>query len=205
VERFDGGALDADSGAVGLTLDFELTADDGRDFLRHDRYGPGPRAARRFRTILTFFLAVFALPSLVGGVWRLAHGNMAAGLFTVLLGLPVGAATAWGTSIFYRRWMYDESLSKLSGWAGYGPWRITLEPAGVSHSSPLQSGTRPWSEVDSVDVASTGVYLYGGGNQAVVVPRHAFATDADAEAFAAEAGRMIEGAHAAPHRTSAST
>ncbi len=105
---------------------------------------------------------------------RIALGAVSAGVYVVIYRLN------------YYRWV-DSSARKLIGEGKnkgiLGDHTMTLSKDGLVETCDVGESRSTWNGVERVEADDEYVYLYIGSCQAHVIPRRAFASEADATEF----------------------
>ena len=112
-------------------------------------------------------------------------GLLAMGVVTLMLWLAYPIYYRWKVSRLARA-MYSEGVSNL-----VGRRRLSLSADYVVFSSPLSQSIIRWAGIEQVVVQREATYLLLSKISAIVVPRRAFATDEQFNAFA----QLAEGLH----------
>ena len=112
-------------------------------------------------------------------------GLLAMGAVALMVWLAYPAYYRWKVSRLARA-MYSEGVSNL-----IGRRRLSLSADYVIFSSPLSQSVIRWAGIEQVVVQQEATYLLLSKISAIVVPRRAFATDEQFNAFA----RLAEELH----------
>ena len=160
------------------TVRFDFTESDFIGFnLYHHRHSPSTRAIQvRF---VVFILAI----GLAALVYKLIRPEAPDVLWSVPLGCGIGAALF---PFSFRRSLRRNVLAMLKEGRNrglLGTKEVTLTPAEIRSTGAMGMTTTAWPAVERVVVDGDVLYLYISSVSAVVVPRRAFAQDADFEAF----------------------
>lgn len=103
-----------------------------------------------------------------------------------------------GVYLFYlrsaRRRILEGMFAEGKNRGLLGPKEITLTPVEITAAGDLRSTTIRWKGVERIVETDTQVLIYCGALDAVVVPRRAFASDADLAAWVETASRYQAGA-----------
>jgi hypothetical protein len=115
-------------------------------------------------------------------------------------GMSVAAGIWWHR--FYlrrvaRRW-YRELYQKTPG--ATGDWRLEITPEGLSWSAELGESRVKWGAYVQIGGSATHLYFYRRLRAPAIVPRRAFASPEEAEAFLQAAGEWHAAAALTPVR-----
>lgn len=184
-----------------MIIEHTLTKDDLCAFnIHHTRRSP---AARRQ------YLTAWFLPAAIGlaiclGLWYLANLPRGEPLKTLralsplFLGVPVYLVLF---PFWYRlkvRGLVARMVSEGANRGLFGTHRVTLAPEGLSEVSGQGTTMTPWPVVERIVVSPDHAFIYINALAAVIVPRRAFANEADFDAFVATARRYQEQATSVP-------
>jgi hypothetical protein len=156
-----------------------------RFYIYHFRY----RSSYRLFLLLCF-LIMFALVTFLVSDWGLGWG-LAAGLVTV-----VGYAFAMRGLL---RWKAKNAKRAFLGLIG--EHHIEIRPDGFYQSTSASEGVRRWDGFYEIVSAPEAIYFYMGKEFAFLVPRRAFASREQAEAFLEAAQKWHSEARALPERS----
>ena len=120
-------------------------------------------------------------------IWPLFLGPLLFALFALF----VGPHLRWPTRQLSRRLV---SEGRNTGF--YGQCELAIDTDGLTESRPSGSTIRNWSSVERIATTPTHMFVYTSGVEAFVVPRRAFATEAEfrdfAEAIARNSGVRVD-------------
>jgi hypothetical protein len=166
-----------------MKVSYELTTDDMAALVQlHNARSPTVRR-QRYGCLLIGFFAMLSLPALIflssekpllqtaTDIWPLLLGP----LLFLMFAIPY---LNWRTGNLAKR-MYREGRN--SGY--YGECSIVLEPNGIRESTASGDTVRKWASVEKIVVSRQHLFVYTAGVEAFVVPRRAFATEADFNTF----------------------
>jgi len=189
------GSLDSPGGAakvrgIGtdtIELEFEVTALDHEAYVEHCLASPAFAKSLRRAQVRTAFASALSIAT--GAAWfRIAGGDSESA--TVLLGIGGLVAVAVVLALphgrredmrrTYAKWRLGETA-----WQVLGPRRVTCSPARFHWWSPWNEVRVSWAAVDPVDVGTEGAYIPAPTHYCYMVPRRAFASDADFDTFVA--------------------
>jgi len=162
---------------------YELTRDDLAAFIEyHQRSSP---TARRQR-LGCFGVALCALMVLPAGILLTTDKPLletAADIWPLLLGPILFAIFA----IPYFRWrtrqLSDRMLSEGKNKEFYGKCELEVGDDALTETRPSGSTIRNWSSVERVVTTPSHLFVYTSGIEAYVVPRRAFPTESELNAF----------------------
>lgn len=162
---------------MSIQLAYQINIDDLAAFSQHHaRTSKRWRQRKHFTQALGIFSAL-----LVALVWPEWTGVERVGFFIVL-------SLVWLFAYpFYYRWavkrnarkMYSESASKDL----LGEHTMVIDAEGVSETSAVGESKIAWSGVERIEDDGNSVYFYIGPVQAYVIPKRAFRTREDEQAF----------------------
>lgn len=136
-----------------------------------------------FRQRLPAFVARTLLAALCWwGLRELAHRMIAA--YAPPGVRDAGVLVDLGLLLGYGLWLWRrvDDLRAGAEAKDEGEWHMAVEAQGLTVTAGVGSTCWPWSEVRAVETSSDGMYfLFPDG--AYIVPRLAFATPAEADAF----------------------
>ncbi|MBV8879876.1 MAG: YcxB family protein [Planctomycetaceae bacterium] len=163
---------------------YELTKEDLVLFnLYHLEHSPSVRA-RQFRIMAVIF--VLGIAAFVGGLLLPPRYRM----------LCVGGVSVTGSVFFMPssvrrrvRKTTEEMLSEGRNKGMVGLKQITLVPAEIRVVGGLGSASFAWPVVERIVRDANALYVYVSAVAALIVPRRAFATPEEFEAFSAAACR----------------
>jgi hypothetical protein len=166
-----------------IDISYELTQDDLAAFQWRANYdSSGARRSRRMSYVYLFaVLAILLLlPAIGGNGFTFSLPN----LVFLLMPFLVVAALTW---IFHRR-MLRAAIRKLvekekPGKSLIGGHRIVIDADGITETTAVGEARVQWSGIDRVEQDSGYVYIYTSAAGAYVVPKRAFNSASDAEAF----------------------
>lgn len=162
---------------------YELTRDDLAAFIEyHQRLSP---AARRQKTgcFAMAFCAMMILP--VGMLLSSQKPVLetAADIWPLLLGPILFAILA----LPYVRWRTRQMSNRLLGEGQnrgfYGRCELEIGPDALTETRPSGSTIRNWTSVERIVTTPSHLFVYTSGIEAYVVPRRAFSTESEFNAF----------------------
>lgn len=169
-----------------MTVEYEIRKDDVCAFnLYHHRHSP---TARRH-----YMRSWFGPPVLwvlvCTGIWYLADRERGTPLRTFLDLLPLFSGAP--LYLLYFPWAYRRKLCKIvSGMVSEGRnrrlfsrHRVTLSPENINDSTEHGQTSTGWRAVERVAATAEHAYIYTGALAAIIVPRRAFASSSEFEAF----------------------
>jgi len=167
----------------GLTIDYELTLDDlvGWSETMH-RTNKTAREGKRAAWVL-FGLAT-AMILLVSMISEPINYPLAA------IGIVFGLLTVGGWPLLYR-WRIRRQIHRFyadrQNYNVVGPRRVIITPEFVTYSSPVSQTVMRWVGLERIITDPHALYILVAVTSAVIVPRRAFASDADFARFVATA------------------
>lgn len=167
-----------------MEVSYTLTEDDYRAYVEWMAgQPPTAQALQRWRMTWAIVFVLFAALFAVAG----EAGESPVLLILAGVLLVAAAATYLTFGARLRTSHATRSLALLaSGKTAYllGPRTARISAEGFALSGPGLSASYSWAIVDHVDWSPTAVYIFMGGAQAHVVPRSAFGSDEELQAFA---------------------
>jgi len=170
-----------------MSANYNLTADDLSAFIQF--HNAQSLAVRKYRAGCLFggFFATMLLPGLILLTTEKPVLETARAIRPLLMGAVIYLIlmfvarpyVKWRTGHLSRRML---SEGKNSGF--YGDCSITLDEDGIRETKSSGETMRKWPSVEKIVVASEYLFIYTSGIEAFVVPRRAFALDAEFNAFA---------------------
>lgn len=174
-------------------IDVEITVDDIVDFNAfHVTKSPaGRRQTRSRRIVLAIYAAILAAPSLSA----LAEPSRLDGLMVSLFVFVCILIPAWPViqRMAVRR-SIRSAFASARNLGSLGPRQVTLTPRELRIRGPYTDDRVHWIAIENVEVGSSALYLYTSGTNGYVIPRRAFASDAEFEFFVALARGYQEAA-----------
>jgi hypothetical protein len=164
-----------------MQVDYQIGLDDiGAFSLHHARTSKLSR--RRLRS--TQILGIFSLVVLVM-VWP-GWDNVDRIVFFIVMAL------FWLVGYpFYYRWAIKRNIRKIYSQTEsrnvIGEHTIAIEPEYVIEKSPIGESRTAWSGIEKIQSDGQYIYVYVGPLYAFVIPKRAFKTGEDAEAFLQQA------------------
>lgn len=166
-----------------MKASYELTADDLAAFVEfHQQASPAARN-QRLGCFIVALIALLVLP--VGIVLTTDEPRLqtAIDIWPLLLGPIFFALFAfpyirWRTRQLSRRLLREGQNSGF-----YGKCELIVADDGLTELRPAGSTMRKWSSVERVVTTARHLFVYTSGIEAFVVPRHAFDTQDDFDAF----------------------
>ncbi|HTR87929.1 MAG TPA: YcxB family protein [Reyranella sp.] len=174
-------------------VEFSLTEDDFADlsvfvFMRQMMRWRAP-VLRRIALVIFLLLAVFEV---------FVRWQMGRPLVSFDDDLFVVAGVAFLVALphlprWFARWQFrGKGLAPLRA-----PRRLEISAAGIATQDGIGQGLTPWRSIRELVRTETALYLFVLKAQAHIVPRHAFASAAEFEAFVTDATFFRETAGAA--------
>ncbi len=167
-----------------MKASYELTVDDLVAFTQY-HHAQSPTARRqRFGCLATGLFAMLSLPALIlvgsdepflqtaRDIWPLLLGP----LLFLIFAIPY---IKWRTGILTKK-----TINEGRNTGAYGNCSLSLDPDGIRESKTSGDTVRKWSAVEKIIVLPEYLFVYTSGIEAFVVPRRAFATDSEFDAFA---------------------
>jgi len=179
-----------------MTAEYEITKADLCAFnLYHHRHSP---TARR-QYLRSWFIPAFAWLLVCIGIWYLADRERGTPSRTLLDLLPLFSIVP--LYLLYFPWVYRRKLRKIvDGMVSEGKnrglfshHRVTISPEGVTDSGEHNQTATAWRAVERVAAAGEHAYIYTSALSAIIVPRRAFASPSEFEAFV-QTAREYQGA-----------
>ena len=161
----------------------QLSADDALKI----SYDLSPREMNRALAWLgarhPFNIAVRLLILLVGSVLAFLDVHSGQTLFRAIL-VQVVVPLALCEAVLRVAMRLGLRISYSTSAKGFaGPHEIVLSPGGLTESTPVNNTTHSWEAVTSIVENSDFVFLKLSHAMAHIVPKRAFSSDADMEAF----------------------
>jgi hypothetical protein len=162
---------------------YELMRDDLAAFIEfHQRTSPAARR-QKIGCLIVAFCALMILPAAIllttdkpvletaSDIWPLLLGPILFGIF----------------SIPYIRWrtrqMSNRLLSEGQNREFHGECELEASDDVLTETRPSGSTTRNWTSVERIVTTPSHLFVYTSGIEAYVVPRRAFSTDSEFNAF----------------------
>jgi YcxB-like protein len=167
-----------------MNASYELHREDLAAFSDfHQRTSP---AARKYRT--KFFGIAFALFAFFP-VWIVMTSDKprvqtAKDIWPLFLGPLLFAIFALPYVRWRSRHMSRRLLNEGKNAGFYGKCELTICDGGLTETRPSGTTSRNWSSVERVALTPQHLFVYTSGIEAFVVPRSAFSTVSDCDAFA---------------------
>ncbi|MFN7954227.1 MAG: YcxB family protein [bacterium] len=174
------------TGAEARHIDVDITADDLAEFsAAHLVSSPSGRRQRRvFQVAFAFYVALMVSTALAKW-WaerELDVGSIVTAVLVALFALfYAGFQRTMGRRITRR------SLAASRNLGSVGPRRVTIAPRSFRCEGPYTDDQVRWPAVERIVESEHALYVYVSANSGYVVPRRAFASDAEFEAFVAMA------------------
>ncbi len=164
-----------------MQVDYQIVLEDLAAFsLHHARTSRFSR--RRLRTSQAWGIFCTLVLVMVWPGWSKVE--------RVLFVIGMGLLWLIGYPLYYKwaikrniRKIYSQSESK----SVLGEHTIAIEPEGVAERSGVHESRIAWSGIERIEDGGQYIYLYIGPLHAYVIPKRAFKTDTDAEAFLQQA------------------
>ena len=173
-----------------LNASYSLTADDLSVFIQfHQTQSP---AVRKYRVGCLFggLFATMLLPGLILLTTEKPMLKTARAIRPLLIG-PVIFLVLMPLAKLYVKWrtraLLKRMLSEGENSGFYGDCTINLDEDGIRETKSTGETMRKWSSVEKIVVAPEYLFIYSSGIEAFVVPRRAFALDAEFSDFVAYA------------------
>ena len=166
-----------------MKASYELTADDLMAFVQfHLAQSPNARR-QRIGCSLIAFVVMLLLPGLILLTSEKPFLQTARDIWPLLLG-PL----LFLTFVFpYIKWrtgnLSKRMLSEGSNAGFYGECSLSLDADGIRESKTSGDTVRKWSAVEKIIVTQEYIFIYTSGIEAFVVPRRAFSSSTDFNAF----------------------
>lgn len=166
-----------------MKASYELTREDLAAFIEyHQRSSPAARQ-QKLGCLAAAFGALMILP---GGILLTTDKPVletATAIWPLLLA-PVLFGVFGPPYINWRtRQMSNRLLSEGQNKGFYGECELCIGDDALTETRPSGSTTRNWTSVERVVTTRSHLFIYTSGIEAFVVPRRAFAADADFNAF----------------------
>jgi hypothetical protein len=179
-----------------MQVTFEMTKDDYIAFNVHHQ-GHSPIFVRSRRNV-TGILALFGLGL---GALSMLPGNKAS-IFVGLSFLSIFFFLSAARHLLNWRDRVRKAVERVLGenrnLAMLGKKEIVLTPVEMTAVGDLKSATYRWKAVEKIEGDDEHHYIYVGPLEAVIIPRRAFASDAEYTAFADTARKYWKDATIAP-------
>ena len=162
---------------------YELTVDDLVAFVQF-HHAQSPSAHRqRMGCLLIAFVAMLLLPGLILLTGEKPFLQTARDIWPLLLGPLLFLAFVfpcikWRTANLSKR-----MLSEGSNAGFHGECSLSLDVDGIRESKTSGDTVRTWSAVEKIVVTQEYLFIYTSGIEAFVVPRRAFPSSTDFNAF----------------------
>jgi len=167
----------------GLTIDYELTLDDVVGW-SETLHRTNKTARQGMRVAWLMFCLVTAMILLISMMSKPVNYPLAA------IGVVFGLFTVGGWPLLYR-WRIRRQIHRFyadsHNYNVVGPRRVNLSPEFVTYSSPVSQTVMRWVGLEGIIAEPQALYLQVAVTAAVIVPRRAFANDADFDRFVAAA------------------
>jgi hypothetical protein len=170
----------------GTSVRFDFTQDDFIAFnLYHHAHSP---ATRSIKARMIFFILAIGAVSLAIKLLRPQSHDV---LWGFALGSVIGALIfPWSFRRSLRR-NVGKMLSEGKNKNLLGPREIVLSPAELRSTGSMGAATTAWPAVERIVKGDDVLYLYTTSMSAVVVPRRAFASDAEFALFEETARKYL--------------
>jgi len=165
-----------------MHLTFDLTQDDIMAYQLY-HYAHSPAARRQKWTgavwVVILGLMVWVIPVFLTG----SFGQSARTWWPFLLVAPLSL------SLFLLRWKsilrrnIERMIAEGSNRALLGRKEVTITPVEITAAGELRSTTVRWKAVERIEVADEYAYVYFSALEAVILPRRAFAGEAEFAAW----------------------
>ncbi|MEX1231431.1 MAG: YcxB family protein [Planctomycetaceae bacterium] len=167
-----------------MNVSYELLPDDFAAFIEfHQQSSP---VARRQR-LGCFAIGLAALLVLPVGILLMTDKprlEAAINIWPLLLG-PILFAVFIVPYVRWRtRQMSRRLLTEGTNAGFYGACDLAIDSEGLTESRPSGSTSRKWTSVERIVTTPQHLFVYTSGIEAFVVPRRAFGTDSEFNAFA---------------------
>lgn len=166
-----------------MEVEFELAPEDHVALaLYHQDNSPKLRGSRRNAVIV---LIIYLLGSLALGLF----GPEGSAMFAIIAGPVLLGILAFKTVPSLRRWLLLRRLAKSKDGDTHGSsrMRLALSPEGISQETPGFSGRHRWSGIQGVAKTKDHLFIFIDSSHAYVVPRRAFQSAGDFDAFVTRA------------------
>ena len=166
-----------------MKVNYELTREDLAAFVAyHQEASPAVRR-QRFGALLIAFGALMILPVaiLLSRDGPLLETALA--IWPLLLGPTLFAIFAPAYIRWRTRQITGRMLSEGQNKEYYGECELEAGDEGLTETRPSGSTTRNWASVERVVTTASHLFLYTSGIEAFVVPRRAFSTESQFQAF----------------------
>ena len=162
---------------------YELTRDDLVAFIEyHQRSSPAVRR-QRIGCFAGAFCALMALPAAILITSDKPLVETAVDIWPLLAG-PILFAIVAAPYIRWRtRQMSKRLLSEGGNNGFYGRCELEAGPDALTETRPSGSTIRNWTSVERIVVAPSHLFVYTSAIEAYVVPRRAFSTELEFNAF----------------------
>ncbi|MCA9188305.1 MAG: YcxB family protein [Pirellulaceae bacterium] len=162
---------------------YELTRDDLVAFIEfHQRTSPAARR-QKIGCLVVAFCALMVLPA---GI-LLTTDKPVLETATDICPLLLGPILFGIFAIPYIRWrtrqMSNRLLSEGQNKEFYGKCELEAGDAALTETRPSGSTTRNWTSVERIVIMPSHLFVYTSGIEAYVVPRRAFSTESEFNAF----------------------
>jgi len=166
-----------------MEVGYELTAEDYVALALY-RSDNDPTLRRSRRNAVTV-LVIYVLGALALGLF----GPEGSEMFAIIAGPMLLGILAFKTVPSLRRWLLLRRLAKSKDGDTHGPsrMRVALSPEGLSHESPDCSVRHRWSGIQGVAKTKDHLFIFIDSSHAYVVPRRAFQSAGDFDAFVTRA------------------
>jgi hypothetical protein len=169
-----------------MTAEYEITKEDVGAFnLYHSLHSP---AARR-QYLRSWFVPAVIWLFVFSGIWYFADRERGRPFQTFLDLFPLFSFVP--LYLLYFPWAYRRKLRNIvAGMVSegqnrglFGRHRVTISPESVVESSEHSQSSTAWRAVERIVSADERAYIYTNALAAIIVPRRAFASPSEFDAF----------------------
>jgi hypothetical protein len=162
---------------------YDLTRDDLAAFIDfHQRTSPAAQR-QKIRSLLVAFCVLLILPVGIVVTSDKPILETAADIWPLLLGPILFAILALPYMRWRTRQMSNRLLSEGKNKEYYGHCELEAGADALIETRPSGSTTRNWTSVERVETTQSHLFVYTSGIEAYIVPRRAFSSDAEFNAF----------------------
>ena len=160
-----------------MQIDYELTVEDAAAFSVYN-FRTSPRIKGRLRRTQ----GVGILATLILAVWWPGSNNVVRLIFTIL------SLILWtiGCPLYYR-WAIRRNTSKAYSTTRskgvLGKHTLVIEPSGLQEKGSVSESKVAWSGVEKIEDDTQYIYIFTSPLQAHVIPKRAFRSDEESQAF----------------------
>jgi hypothetical protein len=163
---------------------FNLTLD---DFLAFQRYGEAQQTSTRPRprpvllyTAAVLFVLFLTLPFVVGKPPEITLSDSKT---LIILGFWASVGIIWLASLRARRVLPRKLFEAARARGLVDDIVVSISPERLTHTNKVSTSSTEWSAIQEVGRTDEYIVIMTGDTTGYIIPRRAFASDAEYEAF----------------------